>query len=845
MSIAISAEHLAIQASIRKWATAVDPLATVRMLEPAAKTATTDATTATTATHTSTATTATATATAPHTSRASNAAGSSTTTKPGSDTTATTARAYASTTTTAAGSPTTATPTTAGAQTTTATTTTETPTTTTPTTAGPQTTTATTTTESPATAGASVNADDVGVGAAGRLWGDLAGLGLFAIVVPERFGGAGGDALDLAAAFEEVAAALVPGPVLPTLLGELVLAGRSDRAVVRRLLPELAAGRASIAVCLDPARGGDLAAERLPDGGLRVRGSVGPLLGAGSATHLLLAAGDTWLVVRADHPGVRLTPRTPLDFSRSLAGVELADVLVAAGAVVGDGLAGDVRDAGAMLGAVEAAAVAGWCVRTATGYAKVRRQFGQVIGSFQAVKHLCAGMLCRAERATAVAWDAARAMSDEPGAAPLAASAAASLALDAAVDNAKDCVQVLGGIGFTWEHDAHLYLRRAVSLRQLLGGGSAWRRRSAALTLGGARRSLRFPVEAGVREAVRARVGEIAGRPEGERRAALAEAGYLAPEWPSPYGLDAGPAEQLTIDQELAAAGVARPDLAIAGWAVPTILRHGTPEQRERFAGPSLRGEITWCQLFSEPEAGSDLASLRTRAERVDGGWRLTGQKVWTSLAGQADWGICLARTDAAAAKHRGLGYFLVAMRDPGIDVRPLREMTGRSMFNEVFLDGVFVPDDCVVGAPGDGWRLARGTLDFERVAMGRGSSLGEAVEGLVAAVRGTDDPVVLDQLGGLIADGLAVSLLGARSVLRRLQGTPAATESSVAKLVGVGHRQAVAEAAVTLSGPGGASAGAATEQFLLTRCLSIAGGTTQILLTLVAERILGLPREG
>ncbi|MCW2504680.1 MAG: acyl-CoA dehydrogenase domain protein, partial [Actinomycetia bacterium] len=364
----------------------------------------------------------------------------------------------------------------------------------------------------------------------------------------------------------------------------------------------------------------------------------------------------------------------------------------------------------------------------------------------------------------------------------------------------------------------------------------------------------------GDRPAVRARAAAIAAlADERQRRVALAEAGYLTPHWPAPYGLGASAGEQLLIDDELARAGVTRPELAIAGWAVPTILRHGTADQQQRFAGPSLRGDITWCQLFSEPGAGSDLASLRTRAERIDGGWRLTGQKVWTSLASQADWAICLARTDPAAPKHRGLTYFLVEMRSPGVEIRPLREITGRAVFSEVFLDAVFVPDECVVGDPGEGWRLARATLEHERVAMGGGSALGESVERLAETVRAgglAGDPGVRDRLGGLVADGIAVSLLDLRSTLRRLAGEAGesgagesgAAESAVAKLVGVGHRQAVAEAALEFGGPDGAATDGASadpvHEFLLSRCLSIAGGTTQILLSVVAERVLGLPRE-
>jgi len=229
-----------------------------------------------------------------------------------------------------------------------------------------------------------------------------------------------------------------------------------------------------------------------------------------------------------------------------------------------------------------------------------------------------------------------------------------------------------------------------------------------------------------------------------------------------------------------------------------------------------------------------------------------SGQKVWTSLAGQAGWAICLARTDPGAQpRHRGLTFFLVDMHAAGIEIRPLREITGRAAFNEVFLDGVLVPDDCVVGRPGDGWRIARGALAVERVAMGRGSALGGPAEDLLAAVAAAGlgaDPAVAQQVGALVADGLAGSVLDLRAVLAQRDGAEPGAESAVRKLAGVAHRQAVAEAALTLCGADGAAAdgaaAAAVHDFLLTRCLSIAGGTTQILLSVVAERALGLPRE-
>jgi hypothetical protein len=458
-------------------------------------------------------------------------------------------------------------------------------------------------------------------------------------------------------------------------------------------------------------------------------------------------------------------------------------------------------------------------------------------------------MLCRAEQVAVAAADAANAGADpDQRQLSIAAAIAASIGIEAAKANVKDCIQVLGGIGITWEHDAHLYLRRAYGIGQFLGGSTRWLRRTVELTQAGVRRCLSIDLSdvADLRPRIAGAVAEIAALPEDKRPVALAEAGLLAPHWPAPYGLGAGPAEQLLIDQEMLSAGVSRPDLVIGWWAAPTILEHGTPKQVERFVPATLRGEIFWCQLFSEPGAGSDLASLRTKAIRVDGGWTLTGQKMWTSSAHKAQWGVCLARTDPDAPKHKGITYFLVDMSSPGILIRPLREITGAAQFNEVFMDGVFVPDEMVVGTVNDGWRLARTTLANERVAMAGGTALGNPMEELLAAVADIDlDVAQQDRLARLISTAQAGSLLDQRIAQRAIEQSswsPGA-ESSVRKLIGVRYRQGLAEYRMDLTDGAGVVEDATVHDFLNTRCLTIAGGTEQILLTLAAERLLGLPR--
>lgn len=666
-------------------------------------------------------------------------------------------------------------------------------------------------------------------------YGRLAELGIFGVALAEEHGGADGTVADLAAMVDEAAAALVPGPVATTALATLVLPDSQTE-----LLEALATGERTAGLTLDA----DLAYA-----GGKASGEAAFVLGADSTGVLLLPAGQTWLLVDGAAPGVTIEPLQATDFSRPLARVVLAD----APAEELDVPAQRVVDLAATLLAAEAAGLARWLLNTATEYAKVREQFGKPIGSFQAIKHMCAEMLLRSEQASVAAADAARAAGEDDAATDaaqlsIAAALAASVGIEAAKANAKDCIQVLGGIGITWEHDAHLYLRRAYGIAQFLGGRSRWLRRVADLTLQGVRRDLHIDLDsvADLRPEIASKVAEIAAAPEDRRQFAFADTGLLAPHWPKPYGRAAGPAEQLLIDQELATAGVVRPDLVIGWWAVPTILEHGSPEQVEQFVPATLRGELTWCQLFSEPGAGSDLAALRMKAVRAedDSGWKLTGQKVWTSAAQKAHWGVCLARTDQNAPKHKGITYFLVDMKSPGIVIRPLREITGDELFNEVFFDDVFVPDEMVVGQVNDGWRLARTTLANERVAMAQGTALGNPMEELLRVVSELDlDGAQQDQLGQLIVTAQVGSLLDQRIAQLAVDGQDPGPQASARKLIGVRYRQALAEFRMDLSEGAGVVVDKLVHDFLNTRCLTIAGGTEQILLTMAGERLLGLPR--
>ncbi|HEY5024036.1 MAG TPA: acyl-CoA dehydrogenase [Acidimicrobiales bacterium] len=689
-------------------------------------------------------------------------------------------------------------------------------------------------------------------------WEELAGQGWLGIHVAEEYGGQGFGMLELAVVVEEMARAFMPGPAVPTMLAAAVVSAGADDLQRKALLPSMVDGSVPVAVVLPGA--GALTGRRAADGSLEVHGEVGPVLGATLVRRLLApvaveGGGVVWSVVDLDADGATATSLASLDPTRRVGTVRVEGLVVVPERQLQSVSSTSVRDLALVLGAAECAGGGRWCLEVGTAYAIERRQFGRPIGQFQAIKHRLADMLVAVEQVTALAWDTAQAAdAGDASQAQLSAVLAGAFALDAFVDCAKGCIQILGGMGFTWEHDAHLQLRRALTLRQLLGPSSALRIEATRAALHGSRRRLALDLPDAaerVREEVRAVVAEVAAAPDStERRRRLVDTGLLTPHWPVPWGRGSGPVEQLVIDEELAAAHVHRPHLSVGAWALPTIIAHGSPEQQERWVGPTMRGELVWCQLFSEPGAGSDLAALSMRATRHDGGWVLNGQKVWTSIAMRADWGICLARSDPDASKHEGITYFIVDMHTEGIEVRPLREITGAAMFNEVFFTDVFVPDDCVVGSVNGGWRLARTTLANERVSMAGGATWGFGIEGILKGIDadGPEDAVVLDGVGSLLAEAQSLALLGARTTLRSVSGVEPGPEASVRKLLGAEHEQRLQEFGLVQLGASSATtegdAGRWSQGFLSARCLTIAGGTSEVQRNVIGERILGLPRD-
>jgi alkylation response protein AidB-like acyl-CoA dehydrogenase len=688
-------------------------------------------------------------------------------------------------------------------------------------------------------------------------WRAAADQGLHGLHLSESVGGQGYGMLELAVAVAEFGHGAVPGPFIPSVIASALIAAHDPES---KLLAELASGETIAAAALES----DLTGTQV-DGTLTIRGECRCVPAGAQASLLVLPVSIentvAWVVL--DAAQLQIEEWKSVDPLRPVARIRADGAEVSTDRVLSAVPHSAGRAIITTLLSAEAVGIALWATETASEYAKIREQFGRPIGQFQAIKHKCAEMIATTERATAAVWDAARAI-DEAAANDwgdafthyqFAAAVAATLAPVAAQHCAQDCIQVHGGIGFTWEHDTNVYYRRTLGLVAAFGHTSQFGQRvfDTATTTG--MRTLDIdldPETEQLRAEIRAEVAGLKAIPREERNAAIAEGGWVQPHLPRPWGRASDPVEQIIIAQEFSTGLVKRPQMGIAAWLIPSIVAYGTEDQKQRFLPPTFRGEMIWCQLFSEPGAGSDLASLTTKATKVDGGWRITGQKIWTTAAQFSQWGALLARTDPSAAKHNGISYFLLDMASEGVEVKPLRELTGNALFNTVFIDDVFVPDDRVLGEVNQGWEVSRNTLTAERVSIGSSEpGFLPNLERFVEFVsEGDFDDVGRHRAGELIAEGHAAKLMNMRSTQLTLAGGDAMPSAAISKLLSMRTGQGYAEFAVSSFGIAGAIGDGSSPQgrwaeFLLaSRATTIYGGTSEVQLNIIAERLLGLPRD-
>ena len=692
-------------------------------------------------------------------------------------------------------------------------------------------------------------------------WRAAAEQGLQGLHLSESVDGQGAGLLELCVVVAQFGYAAAPGPFVPSAIASALISAHDPDA---KILAALASGEAIAAYAIES----DLTATRQGDTCV-IRGEARSVPSAAQASVLVLPVaidgGIEWAVL--DAATCEIEPLRSVDPLRPVAHVRANAIEVSSDALLSGVSQAAGRAIATTLLSAEAVGIARWATDTASEYAKIREQFGRPIGQFQAVKHKCAEMIATTERATAAVWDAARAL-DEAAAADwdrhaadqathyeFAAAVAATLAPAAAQQCAQDCIQVHGGIGFTWEHDTNVYYRRTLGLVAAFGRKGEYPQRVFDTAISTGMRPIEIdldPQTEKLRDEIRAEIAALKDIPREERNTAIAEGGWVQPHLPKPWGRSATPVEQIIIAQEFAAGRVKRPNMGIAAWLIPSIVTYGTADQQQRFLPPTFRGEMIWCQLFSEPGAGSDLASLTTKATKVDGGWRITGQKIWTTAAQFSQWGALLARTDPDAPKHNGITYFLLDMKSEGVDVKPLRELTGNALFNTVFIDDVFVPDEHVLGEVNRGWEVSRNTLTAERVSIGSDEPffLPNLTRFVEFVGDGHFDQVGHHRAGTLIAEGHAAKLLNTRSTLLTLAGGDAMPSAAVSKLLSMRTGQGYAEFAVSSFGTDGAiweadsPQGKWAEYLLASRATTIYGGTSEVQLNIIAERLLGLPRD-
>ena len=751
-------------------------------------------------------------------------------------------------------------------------------------------------------------------------------LGLQGMAVPEEYEGAGFGYLELGIVFEEMGRALLCAPYLSSVaLAAEALLRCADEAARKDLLPGLATGQriGTLALLEQPGRWDEASVQTrahrsgagwwVLDGGKRHEpdGHIADLILVGART----PAGIGLFAVDGAAPGVTRVPVPTLDQTRKQAHLNFAGTPARLIGDEGDGgrVIRRVLDTAAILLAAEQAGGALRVVEMAAGYAGMRVQFGRPIGSFQAVKHLCADMLTEAEAARSAAYYGLWALAADSEDVPLAASLAKVYCSAAYSKIAGDAIQVHGGIGFTWEHPAHLYFKRAKSSEVMFGTPARHRDVLAArLDLepkgcseggmgrraGPRRRTENTDIEILPEDLAFADevqrwldshlVGEFAehrgvGGPDDSTawdvrlrwEKELSAGGWLGLTWPPEYGGRGATLAQAIIFEYLYARAEAPYRVGVQGQDLfgPTLLMFGTAEQKARFLPKILAAEEFWGQGFSEPDAGSDLASVRTQARLVKGDgevggdeWVIDGQKIWMTFGASADWLYVLCRTDTSSSRHRGLSLLLVPARQPGVQIRPITNMLGAGEFCEVFFTGARTRADLVVGAPGDGWKVAMAALGVERGTLLMPQQLGferEAEEVLrlarsagglgAAAAAGLDAAAAAGLSHRLVDAWIAVRLMrvtALRTIGELVAGRTPGAQAATSKLYASVQHQRLLELATellaeeaTVTGEGYALE-PLQRAFLLSRAETIYGGSSQIQRNIIGERVLGLPKE-
>jgi alkylation response protein AidB-like acyl-CoA dehydrogenase len=736
------------------------------------------------------------------------------------------------------------------------------------------------------------------------LWRSVAAeLGWCAVAIPERHGGLGLGPTELALLLEETGRRLAPVPLWSTaaLTVPLIAALAKEEACATQLA-DIAAGAAA-AVALPRLSGADpltgLSVAATPAGeGYVLDGKVSPVADLAAADLVLVPAklesGIALFALRAGS-GFGATALETLDLTRPLGELTLDRLEVPADARIDDGglQPGDFHAplllARLALAAEQVGAAQG-ALDLTLAYISERVQFGRTIASFQAVKHRCAKLVVDIAEARSLLYGAAAGLAAGSTGAGLEIDALGVLASETLWRCAEEAIQLHGGVGNTFEYDPHLYLRRAQASAFMLGSAAGRLERIADV--------VSFPPSIGGEVARRAGVGvesfpgtdldifrgEVAGwmaahltgrfavlkdrghagdgealpelRKEWERE--LAAGGWTCPGWPSRHGgREFSIAEQVVFQEEYArAGGPGRMGHIGEGLIGPTLIAFGTEEQKSRFLPRIRSGTEFWCQGYSEPEAGSDLANVKTRARRdpATGDWLVSGQKVWTSLAHLSDWIFVLARCEEGSAGPKGLIFLLMPLAQPGVTIHPIRQIGGGSEFNSVFFDNARASSSCVVGAPGEGWKIATALLSFERGISTLGQQMGFARElDLIVELAGENgaaaDPAIRARLARAWAGLRAMRYMAVR-MLAENPPPDVQLESLGYKYHWSNWHRDIGRLGMDVLGFDGAVVDADPRReklrqlFFFTRADTVYGGANEIQLNIIAERGLGMPRE-